>query len=304
MSEDNMRPHLSLMAALGRPAAGVTITAVVVAWATALGLGWLCRHAALASWDMAIATLIGLAAGSLVAAIGTTMVIRHMHFTLAQPLRAIIAVADAVRQDPASQLRAPRSHITEIDDMGCEFNALLDELQDWHGQLNLANEALLHRASYDPLSGLPNRASFIERVRDAIKAATRSGDRFAILFMDGDRFKATNDRFGHAAGDKVIADIAARVGPVLRAGDMAARLGGDEFAVLIHHLDDPDHADTVAARITAAMKEPIAVTKRDSIAITLSIGIAIYPDHGADVDALIHHADAQMYAQKESMRAT
>lgn len=238
----------------------------------------------------------------LITAIGTRVIARRLRHTIVTPLQAIAQVAHAVRAERNFERRAPHSTITEVDDLGQDFNALLDELQDWHGQLHSAHEALIHKASHDPLSGLPNRSSFIERVRDAIKQSQRSGDRFAILFMDGNRFKETNDRHGHAAGDRVITEVAARLGPLLRVGDLAARLGGDEFAVLIHHLDDTEDAGRVARRITDAMTAPIAINDTDSVTISLSIGVAIYPDHGGDVDALIHHADADMYAHKQQGR--
>ncbi|MEQ1509681.1 MAG: diguanylate cyclase [Sphingopyxis sp.] len=233
---------------------------------------------------------------------GTIAIARRLNRSLVTPLGAIAEVAHAVRADGNFGRRVPPANIAEVNELAEDFNALLVKLQDWQGQTNSTHEALLHRASYDLLSGLPNRSTFVERVRDTIRAATRSENHFALLFMDGDHFKETNDQFGHAAGDKVIAEVAARLTPLLRAGDMAARLGGDEFAVLINHLEQNDHASAVAERITHAMLAPIAVDEHNMVTVSMSIGIAIYPADGGDVETLMQIADDRMYSAKNAKR--
>lgn len=250
-----------------------------------------------------IGSLLGAVAALIIAYSGTRLIGARLRRTIVEPLQQIAAAAHTVRDHRTLAQRAPRAQVTEVDALAVDFNALLDELADWQQQVSIAHEALVHRANYDALSGLPNRARFVEAVRDAIKLSQRSGDRFAILFMDGDRFKETNDRFGHAAGDRVIAEIAARLSPLLRVGDMAARLGGDEFAVLIHHLDDAADVGAVVARITTAMMQPVAIGEGRSITVGLSVGAAIFPDDGADVDQLIAAADAAMYAAKKARPA-
>ena len=248
------------------------------------------------------ASLIGAIAALLLAFLATRMVGARLRRTIIAPLQAIAEAAHGVRDERSFERRAPRAAIAEVDALSRDFNALLDELTDWQSQVAPAPQALVQRANFDPLSGLSNRASFIEHVRDAIKASQRTGDRFAILFMDGDRFKETNDRFGHAAGDAVIAEVARRLAPILRVGDIASRVGGDEFAVLIHHLEDDVDATAVAERIEEAMRAPIAVSETDTVTIGLSIGIAIHPDDGGEVDALMNHADAAMYVAKSARR--
>lgn len=250
-----------------------------------------------------IASLIGAIVALLLAFLATRMVGARLRRTIIAPLQAIAEAAHGVRNERSFERRAPRAAIAEVDALSIDFNALLDELTDWQNQVAEAHRALVQRANFDPLSGLSNRASFIEHVRDAIKASQRTGDRFAVLFMDGDRFKETNDRFGHAAGDIVIAEVAKRLSPLLRVGDVASRVGGDEFAVLIHHLEDDEDASAVAARIGEAMAAPIAVSGTDAVTIGLSIGIAIHPEHGSEVDALMSHADAAMYAAKSVRKA-
>lgn len=250
-----------------------------------------------------VASIIGALAALVLAVVATRIVGRRLQRTIIVPLQQIAEAAHGVRNERSFARRAPRAQITEVDKLSSDFNALLDELNNWQQQVTHAHDALLQRANFDPLSGLSNRASFIEQVRDAIKASQRTGDRFAILFMDGDGFKQTNDRYGHAAGDTVIAQIAARLGPILRVGDVASRVGGDEFAVLIHHLEEDGDAEAVAARITEAMTQPIDLGDEQLVHVGLSIGIAIFPDDGTEVDSLMNRADAAMYAAKSARKA-
>ena len=250
------------------------------------------------------ASLLGALICIAVAWFGTQSIATRLRRTMVEPLQAIAAVASSVRNDRMLDKRAPGASIAEMDMLSSNFNALLDELQQWHQQLDTTHQALLHRASFDPLSGLPNRATFIDRVREAMKAAQRAEDRFAILFLDGDKFKAINDTFGHAAGDRVIAEVAARLSPILRVGDIAARMGGDEFAILVQHLEEPDNIATVAGRINSAMASDFDITESDRVHISVSIGTAIYPEDGQDVESLIRCADQRMYLAKNAKAAS
>lgn len=245
-------------------------------------------------------TILGALGCLVVTFIGTGFIGARLRRTIIAPIQSIAEVAQAVKSDRTFERRAPPAEIEEVDNLSRGFNSLLDELQDWHQQLDRAHEALLHRASHDTLSGLPNRAAFVDAVGLAIRSAQRNGEKFAMLFLDGDRFKETNDRYGHVAGDRVIGAIAQRISHVLRFGDTAARMGGDEFAILIHHLETVEDADSVAQRVAASMQEPIDIGDGVSITIGLSIGHAIYPDDGTDVETLIRRADEQMYRDKHS----
>lgn len=231
------------------------------------------------------------------------LVRRHLYQTAIEPLERMAQIAHDVRHSRRFDQRAPRAGTAEIDSLGRDFNALLDELTNWQAQVETAHDALLHRATHDPLSGLPNRTCFTDRAEDAIRQAKRTGSRIAILYLDGDNFKQTNDSHGHEAGDRVIRAIAGRITPLLRVGDFAARLGGDEFAALIRHLENEADVTAVAARIEAAMAVPIQVAPGQDQLVSLSIGHAIYPDDGEDIDALMRAADARMYAIKSRRRA-
>jgi diguanylate cyclase (GGDEF)-like protein len=230
------------------------------------------------------------------------LVRQRLYETAIEPLERMAQIAHDVRHSRRFDQRVPRAGTAEIDSLGRDFNALLDELTNWQAQVETAHDALLHRATHDPLSGLPNRTCFIDRADDAIRQAKRTGSSIAILYMDGDNFKQTNDQHGHEAGDRVIRAIAGRITPLLRVGDFAARLGGDEFAALIRHLENEADVAAVAARIEAAMAVPIQVAPGQDELVSLSIGHAIYPRDGEDVEALMRAADARMYAIKSSRR--
>ena len=160
---------------------------------------------------------------------------------------------------------------------------------------------LAHEAGHDALTGLLNRARFHEAVGQAVANADRHDTRCALLFIDLDRFKAVNDELGHAAGDELLATVARRLSRVLRQGDVAGRLGGDEFAVLLETVPDRAAAETVAAKIRGALAEPCALGPAWR-RVGASIGIALFPDDGRNVDKLLALADRAMYAAKPARR--
>ncbi len=171
-----------------------------------------------------------------------------------------------------------------------------------HVLIEAEHHVLVHRAMHDTLSGLPNRATFVDQLDHAIRRSRRSDERFALLFLDGDEIKSINDRHGHAAGDIAIRTIGERLTAVLRVGDVAARIGGDEFAILIRHVERDEDVDAVIRRITQTMATPFRLPRGDMQTLSLSIGAATYPDHGRTVEALMNHADERMYEQKRSRR--
>ncbi|HLH66406.1 MAG TPA: EAL domain-containing protein [Solirubrobacteraceae bacterium] len=151
-----------------------------------------------------------------------------------------------------------------------------------------------HQALHDPLTGLPNRVLFSERIAQALRQARREGTRLAVALMDLDRFKEVNDSLGHAAGDQLLCEVARRVREVMRASDTVARLGGDEFGLVVPELAGAQDALPVIARIREALERPIRVHSLP-LAVEASIGIAIYPEHGDDAQTLIQRADVAMY---------
>ena len=160
-----------------------------------------------------------------------------------------------------------------------------------------------YRAQHDGLSGLPNRTLFIDRLEMAILHARRSGDRIGVLFLDLDRFKNVNDSLGHDAGNVLLQGVAGRLRRTVREEDTVARFGGDEFTVLLPGLSHGSECAEVAAKLLDAFDEPFSVGGRQLV-VTTSIGVAVYPDDGLDVEALLKHADTAMYRAKGSGRAT
>ena len=160
-----------------------------------------------------------------------------------------------------------------------------------------ATARIEHMALHDSLSGLPNRVLLQERAEQALERARRHSGGFALALIDLDRFKQINDTLGHAVGDEVLKMIAQRLTSAVRTSDTVARMGGDEFALLLPDILNPDQAMEVAQKILAAMANDLLV-ERHRLHITASIGIALYPAHGADLPVLLRNADAAMYDAK------
>jgi diguanylate cyclase (GGDEF)-like protein len=164
-----------------------------------------------------------------------------------------------------------------------------------------AEAELAHMARYDILTGLANRALFMERASEAIARMRRGGERFSILMLDLDRFKAVNDVLGHAIGDSLLKAVAERLSKLARDVDTVARLGGDEFAIIQTLSDDEGAAVALADRILGAITEPYDLAGR-KVVIGTSIGITMAPQDGSDADALIRNADLALYKAKSEGR--
>jgi diguanylate cyclase (GGDEF)-like protein len=162
-----------------------------------------------------------------------------------------------------------------------------------------ASRRLRHQALHDALTGLPNRALLYRRVRRAASGVLRGESLAALLLIDLDRFKEVNDTLGHDHGDRLLVDVSARLRAALRRGDTLARLGGDEFAVLLVDIPDRAAVAELAGRLREALRRPFDL---GGVAVELdaSIGVALCPDHGADVGTLVQRADVAMYHAKES----
>jgi len=166
-----------------------------------------------------------------------------------------------------------------------------------------AEARIQHLAHHDPLTDLANRALFSSRLEHDIARAYRSNEHLAVLCLDLDRFKEVNDVFGHPMGDALLKQVAIRLRETVRETDTVARLGGDEFAVVQVGMDQPDSASVLAHRLIAKLGKPYALDGGDLLA-GVSIGVAIFPDDGRDVDTLLRNADMALYRAKESGRGT
>ncbi|MBL8482600.1 MAG: diguanylate cyclase, partial [Rhodocyclaceae bacterium] len=166
-----------------------------------------------------------------------------------------------------------------------------------------AEERYRHRANHDHLTELPNRSLFHEHLDATIAGARRYRYLFALLYVDLDRFKDVNDELGHAAGDALLVQAARRLLASVRESDLVARMGGDEFSIILTQISSRDEAEEVAVRIRCAMEQPFYLDE-GAAHVSASIGVALFPDHGKDMDILLRNADAALYEAKRADRNT
>lgn len=173
-------------------------------------------------------------------------------------------------------------------------------LQGEVAKLQVEAHLLKVQAHYDGLTGLANRLLLADRFRFAVERAKRNGKSFALLMIDLNGFKTINDNYGHSAGDAVLVTIARRLAGAVRACDTVARLGGDEFVLIIESIDDARELDLVSEKLFDTMAVPIVLKHAVEVRLGASLGLAMYPDHGADLSDLLNIADQAMYECKAS----
>src|SRR5471030_1917756 len=248
--------------------------------------------------------IIGLLASLLVTAVLAFTLSQRMVKRIIGSLQNITDVTHAVSANRTFNLRVPSAPIAELHTLSCDFNSLLTELEAWQHHLKNENDSLAHKARHDSLTGLHNRAFFIDTLNQCYNPL-RPQTSLALLFIDVDNFKEINDTFGHAAGDKVLIDIGERLGLQLQDHDLLARLGGDEFAVLLQmqNADLPEasvdeKASSVAQAMVKVMQESLTLTDCTQLLVALSIGIALTPVQAANPKELLERADEAMYRSK------
>lgn len=163
-------------------------------------------------------------------------------------------------------------------------------------------QALIQRAHFDPLTGMPNRALCQERLERALAQAHRDGHRVAVLFIDIDGFKNVNDLFGHAAGDELLRQTAQRLSAAVRSNDTVGRFGGDEYLVIMPAIDEAIDLQPALERLMAALQRPFELASQESF-VTASIGVTLFPEHGSSAEELVRKADTAMYSAKTGGRA-
>ncbi len=164
-----------------------------------------------------------------------------------------------------------------------------------------AEEQVKHLAFHDPLTNLPNRLLFNDRLTLAVAQAHRHNQRLAVLFLDLDRFKVINDSLGHSIGDELLRQVAERIQEYVREGDTVARLGGDEFTLLVPGISAEEDAAKIARKICEAIHDPFWIDGRE-LFVTTSVGVSVYPSDGHDGETLVRNADSAMYRAKEQGR--
>ncbi len=219
-------------------------------------------------------------------------------------VRSSLAVPIAGKERPYGVLDIHSTEPSRFTPQDVHFaqasaNVLADALER-----HSADEALRHRVLHDPLTGLPNRHSFVDSLHDALRRGAASGSPVGILFLDLDHFKLINDSIGHHAGDELLREVAPRLRAHLRPGDIVARFGGDEFGILVDRLADEEEALAIAERVSRAFAEPYSMEGAEHF-VSASIGIAVARPSGRDPvepELLIRDADAAMYKAKERGR--
>ncbi|AYH46074.1 EAL domain-containing protein [Azoarcus sp. DN11] len=214
-------------------------------------------------------------------------------YSVMRPVQRLIEVSRDVGRGEFTLV--PVTSDDELGRLGETFNAMTLEIRREQAKLH-------YQANYDSLTAQPNRMLAVERLQQEIRSAHRQQQRFALMFIDLDDFKIVNDTMGHAAGDRLLARVSANIRARLREEDTLARLGGDEFLVLLPRLGQVNDARDVAGRLLEAVAEPVALDGRD-VVVHCSIGIALYPDDGDSVEALMANADNAMYQAKKPGRA-
>ena len=211
-----------------------------------------------------------------------------------QILKRVMSFSRAVRQVrelPNDQRRLPAAGCDELDDLATTINSVLDSV-------NESNERLQHDAFHDPLTTLANRTLFLNRLEKARNAMERQPlEHFAVLLVDLDDFKRTNDDLGHAAGDHLLAVMAERMETCVRAADTVARMGGDEFGILLSPVADGTDATRLAERILDELKQPVSWCGQDILS-TASLGISLCMSPETHGQTLLREADIAMYRAK------
>ncbi|MFT6732049.1 MAG: diguanylate cyclase (GGDEF)-like protein [Polaribacter sp.] len=214
-------------------------------------------------------------------------------------------------------IRVPNYGEDEIGSLARSFNLMLETIEKNQHEKDRAHEALQinrrrlesavkdlqYLANYDSLTQLPNRALCMDRIKIAIKAASRENIMMAVMFLDLDHFKDVNDSLGHAIGDDLLRSTSQRLQEHIREDDTLARLGGDEFVIILNRIKKTERVIDVVEKIVAGFDRPFDLSGFQ-VNSTVSIGVCLYPGDGVDVDSLMKSADAAMYKAKEAGRNT
>lgn len=167
--------------------------------------------------------------------------------------------------------------------------------------MKAAEQQLEQLAYYDPLTQLPNRVLFQDRLDQEVRTCTSENGRFGVLYIDLDRFKYVNDTLGHSVGDQLLIEVATRIKECLRQPDTIARISGDEFTAIIRSVHEVHDMEVVAEKIIGRIEQPVLIDERE-VYVGASIGISLFPDHGNDAESLKKHADMAMYKAKDAGR--
>jgi len=214
----------------------------------------------------------------------------------------LFALVAGINQAKALKEKAIVSHANDlVNEKSTELEKANEKLNNEINEHKKTQEKIKYLAYHDPLTDLPNRLLFNDRLNQAIFQATRTETYIAVVFLDLNAFKMINDTMGHDKGDKLLKEIAKRLIKTLRKGDTVGRFGGDEFIIIAQNIKSVESVNVIVEKILNAFKQPFIITGMDCF-MTASTGIAIYPYDGEDVDTLIKNADMAMYKSKKKGR--
>ncbi len=238
---------------------------------------------------------------------GATCVLLDLHgqpaldalqeISTASPATPVVVVADA--DDEEAGLAAVRAGAQDVLVRGELSSGRLARAVSYAVERKRAEAVLAQQALHDPLTALPNRALFLDRLRGALDRSRRTGSPVVVLFLDVDGFKQINDTLGHAAGDRLLTELAERFQSMLRPMDTVARFGGDEFTFLFEGLESEEEAALVAQRVTQSASLPLTLSGQQR-SVSISIGVYMVTDPEEEIDDVIRQADTAMYRAKES----
>ena len=212
--------------------------------------------------------------------------------TIFTRLNLTINGMNVIKRKQDFSIRIPESGKDEISQLVKSFNHMMTSLEQSQNKIQ-------YQANHDNLTGLANRKTFFEYLEKMIKLKSQLSSRFAVLFIDLDRFKLINDTMGHHMGDLLLIQLTERLQLCLNAGEFLCRLGGDEFCIVSHDVYDSKQIEYLAKAIKETINAPFDLDGYH-VTISASIGISVYPEHGVDSESLLHHSDTAMLDVKET----
>jgi diguanylate cyclase (GGDEF)-like protein len=224
-------------------------------------------------------------------------------FIFVRPIKRLVA---AVQRFSETRELTPVPVVRSRDELGMlasSIGQMQEHVLAHVNDLKLSKEKTEHRARHDTLTGAPNRSMLIDLLQFSIINSRRNGLQLGVLFIDIDHFKQINDTFGHAAGDAILIAVVQRLKATVRESDAVARLSGDEFVVMVQPVDDPQQLAVIAQKLIDVLQEPIEF-EGQSLCISTSIGISVFPKDGGSTEELLRNADAAMYRSKRDGRNT
>jgi len=245
------------------------------------------------------------------------LVAQKMQKSISNRIVTLEQISRRISHSNNYSIRVPNYGEDEIGSLARSFNLMLETIENNQHERDRAHEALhinrrrlesavkdlQYLANYDSLTQLPNRALCMDRIKIAVKAASRENIMMAVMFLDLDHFKDVNDSLGHAIGDQLLKYTSQRLQEHIREDDTLARLGGDEFVIILNRIKKTENVIDVVEKIVSSFEKPFELSGFQ-VSTTVSIGVCLYPNDGMDVDSLMKAADAAMYKAKDAGRNT